>query len=83
MLITNGLCFCQAKSMLKRDLDIKDITAERPLKKQRAALPGEMGIGSVQDEIAGLKKAVEQVAADTQDIKNTLHELLCEIRGKR
>ncbi len=68
--------------MLKRDFEPEDTANGRPLKKQRAASPGEKDIGSVEDGIASLKKTIGQVAADTQDIKNTLHELLCEIRRK-
>ena len=74
-LITNGICFHQAKSSLKQDSGIQD---ERPIKKRRVTSHDENDIELVHHRITSLKKRVEKVAAEARDITSALEELLHE-----
>ena len=78
MLITNGVHFHQATSLLKRKSGIQDVADGRPLKKRCVVFHGEGSTRSVQHEIASLKERIGKVAAEAQDITSTLQKLLRE-----
>jgi hypothetical protein len=72
--------FRQAKSSLKRDLEIQDVTDERPMKKRHVAFRDEDNMELVRHRITSVKERVENVAAEARDINSVLEELLHETR---
>jgi hypothetical protein len=75
LLITNGCLFLSGQI---QDLEIQDVTDERPMKKRHVTFHDEDNMELVQHRITSVKERVENVATEARDINSVLKELLHE-----